>query len=187
MENRNQGGSYQNVRPGGLPGTSGGSRYNGPRPGDNRPGGRPPFAQGGRYPATSRLSDEDLAKIDFGEHMPDEIFNKIAEYAAERVYGNGRNNKRTQLRRFYDELAMWNERVQTQSAATREPTYKEFEPFIKMMRAKVAYAKGREHIDETFDKLFSRCVEKIDAPESLKRCKLFMEAFMGFYRQYGES
>jgi CRISPR-associated protein Csm2 len=119
--------------------------------------------------------------------MPGEIFNKIAEHAAERVYDSGRNNKRTQLRRFYDELAMWNERVQTQSAATREPTYKEFEPFIKMMRAKVAYAKGREHIDETFDKLFSRCVEKIDAPESLKRCKLFMEAFMGFYRQYGES
>lgn len=116
--------------------------------------------------------------------MSDEIFNKIAEHVAKQVYGSGSTNKRTQLRRFYDELAMWNERVQTQSAATREATYKEFEPFIKMMRAKVAYAKGREHIDETFNKLFSRCVEKIDAPESLKRCKLFMEAFMGFYRVY---
>ncbi|MDR1686849.1 MAG: type III-A CRISPR-associated protein Csm2 [Desulfovibrio sp.] len=114
--------------------------------------------------------------------MPDEIFNKIAEHAAAQVYDRGGKNKRTQLRRFYDELVMWNERVQTQDTSTREPTYKEFAPFIKMMRAKVAYAKGRDHIDETFNKLFSCCVDKIDAPESLKRCKLFMEAFMGFYR-----
>jgi CRISPR-associated protein Csm2 len=170
-------------------GQSGGPRgYAGDRPrGDGRPGGGFQPSRSHRPQDTSRLSDEDLKQIDFGEKMPGDIFNKIAEQVAVQVYGSGGKNKRTQLRRFYDELAMWNERVQTQDAPTRAAKYKEFEPFIKMMRAKVVYAKGREHIDETFDKLFSRCVEKIDTPESLKRCKLFMEAFMGFYRQYGES
>jgi CRISPR-associated protein Csm2 len=186
MENRNRGesGGYRSDRPAGPPGASGGSRYDGAHRGDSRSGDRAYPPQGGRGPAPSRLSDEDLAKIDFGERMPVEIFNTIAEHAAAQVYDRGGKNKRTQLRRFYDELVMWNERVQIRDAQTRASIYKEYEPFIKMMRAKVVYAKGRDHIDETFNKLFSRCVEKIDAPESLKRCKLFMEAFMGFYRAY---
>ncbi|MDR1945813.1 MAG: type III-A CRISPR-associated protein Csm2 [Desulfovibrio sp.] len=148
-----------------------------------RPGGDHP--RSGRQSEPSRLTEEDLAKIDFGEGFSSDIFSKIAQEAAEKVFGGrGVKNKRTQLRRFYDELAMWSERVQQEPGKERDKKYKEFEPFIKMMQAKVAYALGRDHIDATFNALFSHCVDKINAPESLKRCKLFMEAFMGFYRMY---
>jgi CRISPR-associated protein Csm2 len=130
-----------------------------------------------------------LGKIDFGEALPADLFSDTAEKAAGLVHERGGRdrNKRTQLRRFYDELSMWNERVQLgQGGRTggedREKSYKELEPFIKMLKAKAAYAKGRRHVDETFNSLFADCIGKIKDATSLKHCKLFWEAFMGYYR-----
>lgn len=133
---------------------------------------------------TSRITPEQLKKIDFNS-LTQNIFSDIAEETAKLVKGDDRNrkNNRTQLRRFYDELVMWNERVQQeQGKEKREEKYKELEPFIKMLKAKVVYANGREHVDETFAALFSHCIGKVDSPKSLKHCQLFMEAFMGYYR-----
>ena len=157
----------------------------------NQPHGQPKHSSGGgfRQPAeTSRIDAALLAKIDFNS-LTSEIFSGIAEKAAKLVRGDDRNhkNKRTQLRRFYDELVMWDERVQQeQGHEKRSDKYKELEPFIKMLKAKVVYAKGREHVDETFVALFSHCIGRIGSPESLKHCQLFMEAFMGYYRALDE-
>jgi CRISPR-associated protein Csm2 len=144
------------------------------------------MAQNNAQPqAAMPLSDAWLkTSIAFGADLPPDIFSETAEKAAKAVKGqHENNNKRTQLRRFYDELVMWNERVQTEQGTDgRVKKYKEFEPFIKMLKAKVAYAKGRKHVDEKFHALFRHCIDQVDKPESLNHCKLFMEAFMGFYR-----
>jgi CRISPR-associated protein Csm2 len=140
------------------------------------------FSQGSRQQETSLIAL--LAKIDFNSLTPD-IFSDIAEKTAGLVKDSGQNkkNNRTQLRRFYDELDMWNERVQQeQGKEGRCAKYTELEPFIKMLKAKVIYAKGRDHVDETFAALFSHCIGKVNSPKSLKHCQLFMEAFMGYYR-----
>lgn len=123
-----------------------------------------------------------LSKIIFtSPDMPEEIFSDIAQQAAELVNsGDDRKNKRTQLRRFYDELVMWNDSVQ--QAEARQEKYVELAPFIKMLKAKVTYAKGRNHVDENFERFFSHCVNKIENPATLRHCKLFMEAFMGYYK-----
>ncbi|MDR1827314.1 MAG: type III-A CRISPR-associated protein Csm2 [Methylobacteriaceae bacterium] len=150
------------------------------------------FRQGGgpsprndRQEEPSRLSQADLGRIVF-EPLPPDIFSDIANNAAE-VVSQTSKNKRTQIRKFYDELVMWNDRIQfRQSDSERNALYKESEPFIRMLKAKVTYAKGRDHVDETFLKLFSRCIDQITSVETLKRGKLFMEAFMGYYRVYGK-
>ncbi|MBP9059549.1 MAG: type III-A CRISPR-associated protein Csm2 [Rhodoferax sp.] len=118
-----------------------------------------------------------------------ELFASVAEDKAISVAraGGRRNNKSTQLRKFYDELVMWFDKVNLErTKEDKVSKYTEVAPFIKMMKAKVAYAKGREHVDSCFEQMFSELIRQIDSPESLKHAKLFMEAFMGFYKVHEE-
>ena len=117
--------------------------------------------------------------------IPSTLFSDIAHEAALTVReGSGRDsNKSTQLRKFYDELVMWFEKVHFErTPIEREAKYTEVAPFIQMLVAKVAYAKGRGHVDDNFEKLFAHLIRQISDVESLKHAKLFMEAFMGFYK-----
>lgn len=86
-------------------------------------------------------------------------------------------DKPTQLRRFYDELCMWQEK-----AGTSNEKYSELAPYIKMLNAKLAYAEGRKHVSSKFWELYRDCLKEVGNAETLKHCKLFMEAFMGFYK-----
>lgn len=117
--------------------------------------------------------------------IPSTLFSDIAQEAALTVReGSGRDsNKSTQLRKFYDELVMWFEKVHFErTPIEREAKYTEVAPFIQMLVAKVAYAKGRGHVDDNFERLFAHLIRQISDVESLKHAKLFMEAFMGFYK-----
>lgn len=121
--------------------------------------------------------------IVFGDKKSPAIFSSIAESAAKEIKSNANLNKTTQLRKFYDELAMWNERVQS-ARENRQAKYQELEPFIKMLKAKVAYAKARKHIDDNFLEIFNQCVDQIRCSTTLKEAKLFMEAVMGYCKFY---
>lgn len=128
----------------------------------------------------------DVADICFGE-ISDDLFAGIAEKKARSIADSGKReqNKSTQLRRFYDELAFWNEKVNGRcTAEERAARYKEFAPLIKMLNAKVVYAEGRGHVDANFVTLFRRVVAEIKDPRTLEHAKLFMEAFMGFYKAF---
>lgn len=117
--------------------------------------------------------------------IPSTLFSDISQEKALTVReGSGRDsNKSTQLRKFYDELVMWFEKVHFErTPIEREAKYTEVAPFIQMLVAKVAYAKGRGHVDDNFEKLFAHLIRQISDVESLKHAKLFMEAFMGFYK-----
>ena len=126
-----------------------------------------------------------VADIKLAAPLPDTLFDSIAADKAKAVYqaGDGRKNKSTQLRKFYDELVMWFDMVQIErTKEAKAAKYTEIAPFIKMMNAKVAYARGRDHVDECFETMFSHLIKQIADPDSLKHAKLFMEAFMGFYK-----
>jgi CRISPR-associated protein Csm2 len=132
-------------------------------------------------------AQEAIQGIDFGSEINAELFGDIAQAKARLVAAaakqDGRKNKSTQLRRFYDELVMWNDRVQTETTPEKKAAkYTELAPYIKMLNAKVAYAKGREHVDDNFVAIYSRCIKQIQNAETLKQGKLFIEAFMGFYK-----
>lgn len=137
------------------------------------------------------------SQISFGKNLQNDLFSKVAKEKAFEIFQGGLDqrgtqskNKSTQLRKFYDELCMWSDKVHAniklekdqKSESVREVRYTQCAPFIKMMNAKVAYAKGRGHVDESFEAMFSHCITTISNAETLKHAKLFMEAFMGFYK-----
>ena len=120
-----------------------------------------------------------INEIKFGNEKSAEIFSDIAQRAAQYIKSNKNVNKTTQLRKFYDELAMWNDRVQL-VRENKAGKFQELMPFIKMLKAKVAYAEGRKNIDKNFSDIFNRCIDQINNVETLRDAKLFMEAVMGF-------
>ncbi len=105
------------------------------------------------------------------------LFDTVAHAVAKAVGANDRGNKPAQIRQFYDELVMWEERVR------QDPDrFDEFLPFIRMLNAKAAYAQGRGHVDPNFVDLIGHCVGQVESYETLRNFKLFFEAFLGFYK-----
>lgn len=146
-----------------LPGRGGGNDYR-----------RPPGGREEREPAPSL----DVSAIRFGSPIDPKLYSDIAERAAEAVAGGKRDkNKPTQLRRFYDELVMLQEKVGSDAARFEQQA-----PFIQMLKAKVAYAKGRDKVDGNFERLLRHLIDQAQDVGTLKQVKLFMEAFMGFYK-----
>ena len=83
------------------------------------------------------------------------------------------------MRRFYDEVCLWEEKVRV-----NEARFNEFLPFIKMLNAKVAYAKGRNLVDSSFTGMMETCLKQVDSPSTFYSFKTFFEAFMGFYKMH---
>ena len=108
-----------------------------------------------------------INEIKFGNEKSAEIFSDIAQRAAKHIKTNKNLNKTTQLRKFYDELAMWNDRVQL-VRENKAGKFQELIPFIKMLKAKVAYAEGRKNVDKNFSDIFNRCIDQISNVETLR-------------------
>lgn len=141
--------------------------------GNFRPGDRAPRDEGRSLPVDD---------IRFGERPDPRLFADIAESKAAAVAGGGRDvNKSSQLRRFYDELVMWQEKV-----GASDERFAELQPYIFMLKAKVAYAKGRGHVDANFEALLRRVIDQCASAATLRQGKLFLEAFMAFYKVHNK-
>jgi CRISPR-associated protein Csm2 len=124
----------------------------------------------------------DTSKIVFGAKIDPKLYSDIAEEAARSV-GSGSSreqNKPSQLRRFYDELVMLQGKV-----GSNGERFEQHQPFIQMLKAKVAYAEGRKKVDNKFATLLRRVVDQATDAATLKQARLFMEAFMAFYKAHG--
>ena len=120
----------------------------------------------------------DTKDIQLKDPLNPRLFSDVAERAAAACTSRSEANKSSQLRRFYDELVLLNDRVQRSENAEEE--YVRVAPYVQMLRAKAAYAKGRKLIDEQFYERFKVLIQQVDSKETLKRAKLFFEAFLGF-------
>ncbi len=142
-------------------------------PRERQPGGR----------STEVRVDIRLDDVRFGARPDAQLFAAIAESKAQKIADSSREdkknepNKSSQLRRFYDELVMWHEKV-----ASSDEEFERLQPYIYMLKAKVAYAKGRRRVDGNFEALFSRVIDQCTDAATLRQAKLFMEAFMAFYK-----
>ncbi len=126
---------------------------------------------------------EEEARIIFKPLNP-ELFNIVARQEAELVAENKKANKPSQIRKFYDELCLWETKV-NQAPEKSEARFTEYLPFILMLNAKLAYAHGRKPmlVDANFVKLMGNCLKQVKDPDTLRICKLFFEAFLGFYKE----
>lgn len=147
-----------------------------PGPGGQRGyGGKP----GGGRAYEDRGPAYDPSGIKLAKPINPELFNSTAKAAAKAVAEADKyRNKATQLRRFYDELVLWETRISQQP-----DRFGEFLPFILMINAKAAYAEGRKLVDRTFAGLLHHTLSEVKDAATLSTCKLFWEAFMGFYKQ----
>jgi len=147
---------------------------------------RPSYGQaprGGAGPDRDVPLQIEVSNIIFAEKPSSRLFAEVAEEAAKVVSQAKKDqNKPSQLRRFYDELVMWQEKVGT--SGTSSEGFADCEPYIRMLKAKVAYAKGREHVDANFERLLHRVVDQVKDANTLRQAKLFMEAFMAYYKVY---
>lgn len=148
----------------------------------SRPGGQPnrggqPAHERGQGGAPAAPVDVSRLKFARADIVPT-LFSDEAEKLAKQVGESGKN-KSAQLRNFYNELVMWEERCEGNPAKLQENL-----PYIYMMKAKAAYAKGRDNIDDNFLKLFTGIINGIKDGDidTLKNAKLFFEAFMGYYK-----
>ncbi len=119
------------------------------------------------------------------------LFSDIAEQAADNIAKAGQtqtrdgkirldHNKRTQIRKFYDEVVRLNSNVKN------NPTdWDLILPYINMLIAKAAYANGRNKlVTADFVDLLKECVAQVQQPKDLDVFANFFESFMGFYRKY---
>jgi CRISPR-associated protein Csm2 len=139
-------------------------------------------ATGGRSPKENEVVTEGMkavaAKLRFGEGRPaGELFDTWAADVAGELSRSKDFNKSSQIRRFYDELVGWQERIKGDQAS-----FQQYEAFIRMLNAKVAYAKGRKLVDATFEYWFRTCVAATKSAAGLDHFRLHFEAVLGFLR-----
>ena len=141
-------------------------------------GSRPPV---GRRESTGASEGPTIVLSDlrFDEPLNPKIFSDIAERVAREIAESSfrEKNKSSQLRRFYDEFVMWQERI-----GDSNERFQHYQPFLLMLKAKVAYAKGRDHVDKNFEAFLRHLLDQCNNPERLRLGKLFFEAFMAFYK-----
>jgi CRISPR-associated protein Csm2 len=125
---------------------------------------------------TSSTPTLSTSAINF-EQIDAQLFNQVALSTAKTI-SSDKTNKPTQLRRFYDEIVMWDNKIMMYP-----DKFTEYRPFILMLNAKTAYAKGRKLVDQNYVNLLEHCTKQVTNPETMRIFKLFMEAFMGFYKE----
>jgi CRISPR-associated protein Csm2 len=114
-----------------------------------------------------------------------ELFSKTAENLAKKIAEDNKekssSNKRTQIRKFYDEIVRLD-----MLSKSRPNEWEQLLPMVHMITAKAAYANGRKKlISDNFLQFIRTSIEQINNPEDLNVFSNFFEAFMGFYRLHG--
>ena len=133
------------------------------------------------------MSNKLLHEIELS-HISINLFSETPENLAIKLSQNRGSNKPTQLRKFFNEIVMWEERSRT---CPDDKFDVNILPYVKMLKAKAAYAHGRNNtrnephkglVDQDYLDLISHCIDQVKDKKTLTTFKMFMEAFMGFYK-----
>ncbi len=112
------------------------------------------------------------------------LFSEVAMGWAEKIHARGGSdaNKRSQLRKFFNEVLRLNSLSKSNSG-----DWDNIIPYINLLIAKAAYAQGRKKVTQEFADLIKSCINEVHEDRDLDVFANFFEAFMGFYRKYGEN
>ena len=144
---------------------------------NQRPGKPQPNSGHGAKTSYQEHPTLETADIKFTD-LKANLFDSVAKRTAVTLADSKREaNKSTQIRRFYDELMMWENKT-----SLNPEKFPEYLPFIRMLNAKVAYAEGRGHVDANFTRFMNHCLQQVTDAKTLRIFKLFFEAMLGFYK-----
>ena len=135
------------------------------------------------YPSNNNEEIPSFNLNEIDKDLFDTTADKCAKVISKANNSNGgkKQNQPTQLRRFYDEVVLYYDRI-----GNSENTFNNTLPFIYMIKSKVAYAEGRGNVDVVFKTFMNNLINQIKDIQTLKNAKLFMEAVMGFYKGYAK-
>lgn len=111
------------------------------------------------------------------------LFDTTAEEIA-RMLAQGGANKPTQIRRFYDDVSRFADRLRDRVADGEN--LRQALPFIRMINARVAYAAERKGsgqstlVNGDFKVFMRTCLAQVDSVETLQNFRLLFEAVIGF-------
>jgi CRISPR-associated protein Csm2 len=150
-----------------------------PGGGQGHPGGGSSWRSANDGPS-QELQDL-LKKVDLAEPSAD-MFDGVAEKIAKELSSDGLNkNKPAQVRKFYDEIVRYSDRHRGTARPDEDKSLFERDlPFIRMICARAAYAKTREHVDGNFVAFMQDGLRKIGTAEELHRFRDLFEAVIGF-------
>ena len=114
--------------------------------------------------------------------QPD-LFSTAAETLAKQINKERDReiNEATQIRKFYDEVLRFDGLVRA-----NPDEFNTLLPYLKMLNAKATYALGRKLISQNFKNFITESISQIQTQKDFEVFRDFFEAFIGFYRYYGE-
>lgn len=120
-----------------------------------------------------------------------ELFSTKAEEFAKEVFEgqlktNGKANKPTQLRKFYDEVLRFDGILKGLSQEKQKEEFDKLLPYLKMLNAKAAYAMARDLVTSEFRDFITQSLNQIKTKDDFDIFVGLFEAFMGFYKYYDE-
>jgi CRISPR-associated protein Csm2 len=121
-----------------------------------------------------------LDKIELDYTKDEQLFGDTALKWSKQIMNESdrTKNKINQIRTFYEKVLELEERSEGMS---NEEYKKEIFPFVVMLKSKVAYAKTRNLVSDTFEKMINQCVENAITAKKMQNFKYFFEAIIGFY------
>jgi len=90
----------------------------------------------------------------------------------------GRQNKSSQLRKFYDVIFNLNQRARSEEANWDTILAK-----LHRQLALVHYAKGRKLVTDSFVSMMDELIKAVEKPEDLQVVTDFLETLMAFYKE----
>jgi CRISPR type III-A-associated protein Csm2 len=116
------------------------------------------------------VNDKNKIKLD--------LFDTQAENCAKEII-NERKNKINQIRIFYNQFIVLNEKINN-----AEDNFHKQLPYIKMIKARAKYSKGRKNIGDYFESFLIKCVDKINTLQDFKLICSFFETVVGYATYY---
>ena len=120
-----------------------------------------------------------------GTNVRKELLDEEARAAAEKFIPIERGKptrdaiKNAQLRRFFGELKGYQRKLEQMQGGIDE-NFKSVLPMIKMMNAKVTYAKARKVVPASFEGWMKKHVAAIESAQDFQAFLLHFEAIIGF-------
>ena len=137
--------------------------------------------------ATSNLLFEDpQKKVLKKELLSKEAENLVKSWRKRRDDGREErdNPTLTQVRRFYNDILSLKHKVDSFNDQEKAEKFKYILPYVKMLKAKVAYAKGRGHVNKEFKEFIDKYVDTINDIDDFETFCTFFEAIVAFSPLY---
>jgi len=125
------------------------------------------------------MSDYSFYKDPSKRTLKPDLFSDTADSLAKRIdKADSKKNKRTQIRKFYDEVVRLNAQ-----ARSYPQDWDKILPMVNMIIARAAYAEGRKLVTEDFVEFLKESIRQVQEPQDLDVFANLFEAFMGFYKK----